>query len=1253
MKRIFGVIALFLLVFSVKAQDVKNLYVFDKINNTIEFDITKIALFEQRTHFLYMLNNDERFDVSLGSNDGVFVIKRNKNSYDCNLESTFNDFFKGEMSAFKSMSKDEVGELYGEWKASLPDLFNASMMMDIYVKDRQNNHCADADPFCTDVGIYEFPAGVNAGSGESGPNYDCLHSTPNPAWYYMRMANSGGMTIHMYSTPSEDIDFCCWGPFEDPVTPCPNGLTLAKRVSCSYSSSATENCTIPNNAQTGEYYILIITNYSNDPCNITFSKTAGTGTTDCSILDPFLTANTPCYGGTLTLTADNIDGATYQWTGPDNQTHNGRTWTRNNATLSMAGTYTCHVATSTQSGTETINVYVLPNVTANFTHGDAIAGMPIQFTGTETTNPSGHNSEITTRQWNFGDGGTSTSANPTHTYNAPGTYNVTYTVAITGGNEGNCSDSKTIQINVQSSMATTITGDNVVCQYESITLNVNATGGTGSYHYAWKKNGTSVGSDDPTLTLRMNEAGSFTFTCEVSDGFTTQTPSHNVIVNALPTAYAGEDQTINFDNSTTLEAGYIEGASYSWQPADSIAGNNNQRTVQTKSLKGNTQFTVTVTHNGCVAQDDMVVSVGAEMTASVSIDDNEICENESTTVTAVAVGGNPSDYSFSWEPADEVALPHSASSYVYPSLTTDHFTCTISDGHTTLVKTVNITVHPLPIANAGEDFPIYYNTSATLTAEEVPGASYEWLPKNMIQNGDNEHQTVTTVPLTEETEFTLRVTRNDCWTEDRITVFAGNQLQGKVEAEDNSICQFDGETVMTATAFGGNESYTYTWTSSRPGTFSDEHTASTTFSNPTESGEYVLHCSIFDGETTIDRSTTINVNAQPEAAVTVAGVTSIDEIPSVVVGETLTMEALYVEGATYIWEPSDKIMNTLENGRIATTYPLTDIGFNDFTVTVKTQTATNNYCTNITSLRAKVYANISASFETSQDSICEHDILTLSANATGGTGNYKYTWSPAEYFNNNTGQTVSTKALPNVGMIKFICNIEDVDLANAHATTDKEIIILEAPRVNYDILGEALVEAGNEFYPFVYEYSIDTASLSGFEIDSIIWEIKSYYDTPNQLDPVTQESLWLCVPDPNPENPKQPKKAYVYITEEGNAKLSCRITAKCGMAEARIIIFTDGYEYDDYSVYELNYDDLISIYPNPNDGDLYIDFGEELTSPINVSIYNYSGMMQLQFDEGTMSKIVHYSIKGLADGLYYVRITGKDFAVTKKIVLIK
>ena len=255
---------------------------FNMVSETsLMFNIGDIANYDERVYFLYKLMNDSRFSVINGEQVGMFVVNGNEN-----LNANFMDFIAQNISEFTNMDKYQAADMANAYKGEMPASMVNAMMTDLYIQSRENNMCEFADPFCTDNGMYEFPAGVNAGSGETGPDYDCLYTQPNPAWYYMRIGDPGSMDIHMYSTPEVDIDFCCWGPFEDPTTPCPNGLTEDKVVSCSYSTSWTEHCMIPATAQTGEYYILVITNYSNQPCNINFSMVAGNGSTDCGILPP-------------------------------------------------------------------------------------------------------------------------------------------------------------------------------------------------------------------------------------------------------------------------------------------------------------------------------------------------------------------------------------------------------------------------------------------------------------------------------------------------------------------------------------------------------------------------------------------------------------------------------------------------------------------------------------------------------------------------------------------------------------------------------------------------------------------------------------------------------------------------------------------------------------------------------------------------------------------------------------------------------
>src|SRR5205807_5561042 len=65
---------------------------------------------------------------------------------------------------------------------------------------------------------------------------------------------------------------------------------------------------------------------------------------------------------------------------------------------------------------------------ANPTTGPA--PLAVVFSSAGSSDPDG---SIQSRSWAFGDGGTSTSQNPSHSYNSPGTYAAVLTVKDNGG----------------------------------------------------------------------------------------------------------------------------------------------------------------------------------------------------------------------------------------------------------------------------------------------------------------------------------------------------------------------------------------------------------------------------------------------------------------------------------------------------------------------------------------------------------------------------------------------------------------------------------------------------------------------------------------------------------------------------------------------------------------------------------------------------------------------------------------------------
>ena len=169
--------------------------------------------------------------------------------------------------------------------------------------------CDGAQVACSE-NIYSFPSGTTGDAPEpvnGYPNYGCLGSYPGPAWFYMQIGVQGDIIIGI-DQGINDVDFICWGPFTSLSEGCSTGLTgtchgpglpaccdndqipqcdgfypRGNIVDCSYSPDPQEICHILN-AQVGEFYILLITNFSGLAGTITFSQTDGDGRTNCDIV---------------------------------------------------------------------------------------------------------------------------------------------------------------------------------------------------------------------------------------------------------------------------------------------------------------------------------------------------------------------------------------------------------------------------------------------------------------------------------------------------------------------------------------------------------------------------------------------------------------------------------------------------------------------------------------------------------------------------------------------------------------------------------------------------------------------------------------------------------------------------------------------------------------------------------------------------------------------------------------------------------
>lgn len=557
----------------------------------------------------------------------------------------------------------------------------------------QSFTCLESSPFCTGTN-YAFPASVDAPPAEQGPDYGCLSTQPNPVWYHMLIESPGDLIIDMYSTPSYDIDFICWGPYENPTDPCPDGLDHQHIVSCSYSGSSTETCTIMG-AEAGEYYILLITNFSNNPCNINFSQTGGDAATDCGIVPPQTTSNSPvCYGDTLRLTAATSGGADFAWEGPNNFTSTEQNIEIPNADFDDAGQYSLII---TQNGEQSEPVY-LDVVVNPVPEMNAGVDLMIPFgTSTQLDGSVEGTASDYTYLWTPMDSLVdATMLDPT-TINLEGT--TEFELTVTNATTGCDSKDASLVIITGSPLGTIINAaSNEICYGDDITLKAQTSGGSGEYTYTWTSDpeGFSSSLYDPTVSPEVTT----TYFVSVNDGYNTVDGQFTLTVNPLPIADAGEDFSIPHGTSTQLTGIATSGSPeyfYKWED-NTFLLEDDVANPHTTNLYYNTNYKLQITDKkGCVSEKDIVtvtLSGGALSVADSYSESPEICYGDTTTVIAVASGGSE-NYSFVWKDINDNVISHEASVKVHPEESTS-YTVTVDDGYNTSNMEVDVHVYPLP-----------------------------------------------------------------------------------------------------------------------------------------------------------------------------------------------------------------------------------------------------------------------------------------------------------------------------------------------------------------------------------------------------------------------------------------------------------------------------------------------------------------------------------------------------------------------------
>ncbi|MCW3122039.1 MAG: hypothetical protein JWQ38_1531, partial [Flavipsychrobacter sp.] len=143
-----------------------------------------------------------------------------------------------------------------------------------------------------------------------------------------------------------------------------------------------------------------------------------------------------CAPGIVFFTNTSIGATSYSWDLGNGVLYSG---TDASTSYTSVGTYTVTLVASNGSATSTKKLIVVaygpPTISFFANPTNACLKSPITFTSTSTANMWG-GLEYT---WNFGDGASSTLANPTYAYTSPAYYNIT----LLAKNKGKCTSSLT------------------------------------------------------------------------------------------------------------------------------------------------------------------------------------------------------------------------------------------------------------------------------------------------------------------------------------------------------------------------------------------------------------------------------------------------------------------------------------------------------------------------------------------------------------------------------------------------------------------------------------------------------------------------------------------------------------------------------------------------------------------------------------------------------------------------------------------
>lgn len=346
---------------------------------------------------------------------------------------------------------------------------------------------------------------------------------------------------------------------------------------------------------------------------------------DCNPLAILSTTPPDCSSPTVNLTAP-PGAASYLWS-------NGAT--TQSITVGTSGNYSVTITPVTGSSCSvvldtTVTVGVLPPIANGSNDGPVCIGTAINFT--DLSNPNG--SPITAWDWDFGDGNTSTQQNPSHTYAAGGTYNVTLTVT----NGALCQDVFNMTVTVNTISDPTINPAGPFCGTDApVVLTAATVGGSWTATCGACIN-AATGLFDPAIATTGNNTITYTITgsCGAVDTevILIENISAPVIVSTDIDCFGNCIGTITMTATGATQFSNDGGATF-------------QATGNFNSLCANTYNLVAESAIGCQVTGTATIVEPLPLLLPTAFTD-ETCFGSCDGVAIVAPQDGTSPYSYSW-----------------------------------------------------------------------------------------------------------------------------------------------------------------------------------------------------------------------------------------------------------------------------------------------------------------------------------------------------------------------------------------------------------------------------------------------------------------------------------------------------------------------------------------------------------------------------------------------------------------------------